>query len=221
MLGLVLAIALPAQSPAITLPPLGRAPITFGATLTVEVAGVKPPPPRPPPPAKQLEEGKRLYAQRCTMCHGDTGAADGFGARRVKPDPQHLDDVIWQGAVTDDEIAKAILDGGAAVSRSPMMPSNPDLKKKPALVKALVAYVRALRAPHGSVTANITFPSSPTTPPITVRGNADKDGRIALVVPNLPKGKAHIEVLVDAEGSVGCTLDVDVVADATLTCPPR
>lgn len=221
MLGLVLALALPAQAPAITLPPLGRAPISFGATLTVDVAGVKAPPPRKPAPPKQLDEGKRLYAQRCTMCHGDTGAADGFGARRVKPDPQHLDDVIWQGAVSDDEIAKAILDGGAAVSRSPMMPSNPDLKKKPALVQALVAYVRSLRAPHGSVTANVTFPSSPTSTPLTVRKNAGPDGRVQVVLPNVPKGKAHIEVMIDDQGTVGCVLDVDVTADATLTCPSR
>jgi hypothetical protein len=81
--------------------------------------------------------------------------------------------------------------------------------------------VRSLRAPHGSVTANVTFPSSPLTPPLTVRGNADKDGRVKLLVPNLPKGKARIEVLIDDQGTVGCTLDVDVVADATLTCLPR
>jgi mono/diheme cytochrome c family protein len=221
MLALVLALALPAQTPGITLPPLGRAPLTFGATLTVEVAGVKAPPPRPPAPPRQLAEGKKLYAQRCAMCHGDTGAADGFGARRVEPDPQHLDDVIWQGAVSDEEIEKAILDGGAAVSRSPMMPANPDLKKKPALTKALVAYVRSLRAAHGSVTATVTFPTAPASTPLTVRANAGADGRARVVLANVPKGKARIEIMIDDQGTVGCALDVDVTADATLVCPPR
>jgi mono/diheme cytochrome c family protein len=221
MLGLVLALALPAQTVTPTLPPgLGRAPLNFGASVVVEVSGVKAPPPRKAPAAKQLEEGRRLYAQRCAMCHGDAGAADGVGARRIKPEPQHLNDVIWQGAVSDAEIEKAILDGGAAVSRSPMMPANPDLKKKPALTKALVAYVRSLRAPFGSVTATATFPAAPTREPIVVRADADKDGRARITFPSLPKGAAKISVMVDDQGSVGCSLDVDVKADATLTCPP-
>jgi mono/diheme cytochrome c family protein len=219
MLSLLLALTLPAQTSAITWPPLGRAPPTFGATLTVDVAGVKAPPPRKPAPPQQLAEGRKLYAQRCAMCHGDTGAADGFGARRVKPDPQHLDDVIWQGAVSDAGIEKAILDGGAAVSRSPMMPANPDLKKKPALTKALGAYVRSLRAAHGSVTATDSFPAAPTSTPLTVRANAGADGRARVVIANVSKGKARIEVMTDDQGTIGCALDVDVVADTTLVCP--
>jgi mono/diheme cytochrome c family protein len=221
MLGLVLVLALPAQTPTPTLPPgLGRAPLSFGATVVVEVAGVKAPLPRKSAPAKQLEEGRRLYAQRCAMCHGDAGAADGVGARRIKPEPQHLNDVIWQGAVSDAEIEKAILDGGAAVSRSPMMPANPDLKKKPALTKALVAYVRSLRAPFGSVTATATFPTAPTLEPVIVRGDADKDGRARVTFTNLAKGKARISVMIDDQGTSGCELDVDVKADTTLSCPP-
>ena len=39
-------------------------------------------------------------------------------------------------------IAKVIVEGGAAIGKSPMMTANPDLKDKPEVVKALVAKIR-------------------------------------------------------------------------------
>jgi mono/diheme cytochrome c family protein len=246
MLVLVIACALqtgapqpaPSSPPALSVPGtltlpkgLGTAPTTYGATVTVQVSGVKAPKKRPPTPPAQLQAGKKLYAQRCALCHGDAGAADGVGARRITPEPQHLNDVIWQGAVSDAEIEKAILLGGAAVSRSPMMPANPDLKTKKPLVTSLVAYVRSLRAPFGSVTATATptiaavtgpagSPAKPAPGPVVVRADADKGGQATVVFPNLPRGKTTIAVMVDENGTVGCTVEVDVVSDVTVRCPP-
>jgi mono/diheme cytochrome c family protein len=220
MFALVVAAAVHAQVPTLTLPPSfgSTPPPSFGAAVTVVVDGVVPPPPRPVPSAKDLAEGKRLYAQRCALCHGDAGAGDGVGARRIRPEPQHLNDVIWQGAISDDEIQKAILDGGAAVSRSPMMPANPDLKKKPAIVKSLVAYVRSLRAPYGSVTASAVVEG--TAEPVVVRADADATGKATVVFPNLPRGKkVAVSVMVDEDGKVGCTLSLTVTKDTSLPCP--
>jgi cytochrome c551/c552 len=45
--------------------------------------------------------------------------------------------------VTDEQIGKAILEGGAGVGKSPLMPPNPALRDKPQVVKALVARVRS------------------------------------------------------------------------------
>lgn len=190
--------------------------VSFGSTLTVVVTNVpKPPAAKKPPSAKELMAGEKLYKQRCVLCHGDAGAADGVGARRIEPEPQHLNDVIWQANVTDDEIAKAILEGGAAVSRSPMMPANPDLKTKAPELKSLVSYVRGLRAPFGSALASVALADKTS---IAVHGVADDKGTATLVLPDLPKGPAVITVLVDGDGTVGCTLNVDVQADQTLTC---
>jgi len=221
MLSVVLALSLQAQAPTFTLPPgIGTKPATFTAAITVEVGGVKAPKAAKPLPEAQLAPGKKLYAQRCAMCHGDAGAADGAGARRIKPEPQHLNDVMWQSAVTDGEIEKAIIEGGAAVSKSPMMPSNPDLKSKPTLVKSLVAYVRALRAPFGSVTATATAAGVKGAEPVVVRVDATNDGKAKVIFPSLPRGKHAISVMVDESGTVGCTLELDVQKDATVTCPP-
>jgi mono/diheme cytochrome c family protein len=206
------------MAPAITLPAgFGKAarPVTFGATLTVVVPAVPAPPPRPAASPAMLAQGRRIYEQRCTLCHGDSGAADGVGARRVTPEPQHLDAVIWQASVSDDEIAKAILEGGAAVSRSPMMPANRDLKNKPDVVKALVAYVRSLRAPYGSVMGSLMLGDQSSRARFAAAG---KDGSATLTFADVPRGKAQLMVLVDGDGKVGCTLDLDVQNDATVHC---
>jgi hypothetical protein len=49
----------------------------------------------------------------------------------------------WQKSVTDEHLAKIILEGGAAVGLSPLMPPNPDLADKPQVVDALVAVIRS------------------------------------------------------------------------------
>ena len=48
--------------------------------------------------------------------------------------------ILITGSVTG--IGKAILEGGAAVGKSAVMPSNPDLQKKPEVVGELVKIVR-------------------------------------------------------------------------------
>ena len=194
---------------------LSSKPVSFGATVTVVVTGVPRPAPQKVLPAKDLAAGERLYRQRCVMCHGDAGAADGVGARRIQPEPQHLNAVIWQANVTDDEIARAVIEGGAAVSRSPMMPANPDLKTRPTDVKSLVGFVRTLRAQFGSTLGSVALADKSSR---AVHAEADDKGTATLVLTDLPKGPATVTVLVDGEGTVGCTLNVNVQKDETLRC---
>lgn len=236
MLGLALAAALLAQSPppkapaptpmpTLTLPKglsstFGKSAVSFGATITIDVKGVpRPPAPKTKPTPQQLAVGEKLYKQRCVLCHGDAGAADGVGARRIQPEPQHLNAVLWQQNVSDEEIGKAILDGGAAVSRSPMMPANPDLKSRPADVTALVQYVRTLRAKFGSTLASVVLADNSSR---AAHAEADEKGNAKIVLADLPKGKATITVMIDGEGTVGCTLELNVEKDATVPCvaPP-
>ena len=214
-----LSLALSSQAP-FTMPPalgktLGTKPATFGPTITVTVTGVPPPPAAKAPSKKDLDVGGKLYRQRCVLCHGDQGRGDGVGARRIEPEPQHLNDVIWQANVTDDEIKKAIIEGGAAVSRSPMMPANLDLKTKPDVVNALVAYVRSLRAPYGSALGSMLLADKTS---VAVHADADAKGNATLTFANVKKGTAVITVMIDGEGKVGCTLNVVVDKDVTVPC---
>jgi cytochrome c553 len=89
-------------------------------------------------------EAKRIFAARCVNCHGATGKGDGVLAASLNPKPRDYSDQAWQASVTDDQLRKVILEGGAAVGKSLLMPGNADLKDKPAVLDALVTSVRAL-----------------------------------------------------------------------------
>ena len=90
---------------------------------------------------KQAED---IFSSRCAVCHGPDGLGNGPGAANLNPKPRNFHDKVWQKAVTDDEIEKAILYGGSAVGKSPLMVPNPDLQSQPAVVAALREHVRQL-----------------------------------------------------------------------------
>jgi mono/diheme cytochrome c family protein len=89
-----------------------------------------------------MVKAKEIFDQRCSACHGTSGKGDGPGAATLNPKPRDYTDKAWQGTVTDDQIKKTILLGGAAVGKSPIMPASPDLDGKPEVVDGLVQIVR-------------------------------------------------------------------------------
>lgn len=94
-------------------------------------------------PLNVSQESKDLFAQRCVTCHGTSGTGNGPAAAALNPKPRNYTDKTWQSSVTDDQLAKTIVGGGASVGKSPLMPPNPDLEAKPDVVKGLVAIVRS------------------------------------------------------------------------------
>lgn len=108
------------------------------------------------PPANRLPEGvtdsdlaqaNHLFMARCAACHGKEGRGDGPGSLGLDPKPQNYTDPEWQKRVTDEEIEKAIVYGGAAVGKSPQMASNPELQAKPGVVRALRHKIRKFARP--------------------------------------------------------------------------
>ncbi len=91
------------------------------------------------------DPGPLLFAQRCAQCHGATGGGDGLGALGLNPRPRALRDPAWQASVSDEQLATAIVSGGAAVGKSPLMAANPDLSGQPEQLAALVRFVRSLK----------------------------------------------------------------------------
>jgi mono/diheme cytochrome c family protein len=85
------------------------------------------------------------FKQKCVVCHGDHGAGDGPGAAALNPKPRAFGDATWQSSATDEKIAKAIIEGGAAVGKDAAMAANPDLRGKPELVAELVKIVRGFK----------------------------------------------------------------------------
>lgn len=105
-----------------------------GSTAAAATASV-------PPEARQ--RATALFAERCAACHGPEGRGDGPGAAAMDPKPRNYHDTEWQQTVTDEEIENAIVYGGAAVGKSPLMVGNPDLASQPEVVAALRELVRS------------------------------------------------------------------------------
>lgn len=113
-----------------------------------------PPPPAKPaapaPPAEPVAEdpaatARDLFRVRCSVCHGLAGRGDGPGGAALNPKPRVFTDSVWQDSVKDEQISTIIVKGGPAVGKSPGMPPNPDLEKKPEVVSELVKLIRGLK----------------------------------------------------------------------------
>jgi mono/diheme cytochrome c family protein len=68
-------------------------------------------------------KGKKVFAAKCTPCHGQRGHGDGPGAASLQPKPRNLSDARYISALTDDLLFHTIREGGAAMGKSPAMPS--------------------------------------------------------------------------------------------------
>ncbi len=90
-------------------------------------------------------DAEELFKTRCAQCHGETGKGNGPGAAALNPKPRNYTDPAWQAKVTDDDIKKTIVYGGAAVGKSPNMPANPDLEDKPEELDGLVQVIRQFK----------------------------------------------------------------------------
>jgi len=104
-------------------------------------APVATPEPEPPPPSP-ASKARKLFDTKCIVCHGNHGAGDGPGAAALSPKPRAFADATWQASVTDDQIKKTIVEGGAAVGKSAAMSANPELANEPEELTALVKIVR-------------------------------------------------------------------------------
>lgn len=95
--------------------------------------------------ADPAAEARTYFKQNCAVCHGTNGKGDGPGAANLTPKPQDYTDAKWQDKVKDDELKKAIVKGGMAVGKSPIMPAHPDLEDKPQVVDGLVKLIRSFK----------------------------------------------------------------------------
>jgi mono/diheme cytochrome c family protein len=87
-------------------------------------------------------KAKEIFATRCTPCHGPEGRGDGPASVTLDPKPRNFHDHDWHASVDDAHIEQIIKFGGAAVGKSPAMPSNPDLND-PVVVAELRNVIRS------------------------------------------------------------------------------
>lgn len=92
----------------------------------------------------QQQQGQRLFAHYCAICHGKSGAGDGFNAWNLDPRPRNLNDPAYQHAVSDVWLAEVITQGGRGVNKSNLMPAWKSTLNKDRIA-ALVAFIRTLQ----------------------------------------------------------------------------
>jgi cytochrome c553 len=105
------------------------------------------PDPGPSAPTPPLTADS-VFTTRCATCHGAKGLGDGPAAVALNPKPRNYSDVQWQKSVTDEQIKKTIVEGGASVGKSALMVPNPDLAGQQEVLDGLVKIVRGF-APKG------------------------------------------------------------------------
>lgn len=97
-------------------------------------------------PTANLAAGKAYFEKTCMPCHGMTGKGDGAAAAALNPKPRDLSDMAWQDSVDDAYVLKVIVEGGAAVGKSPLMAGfGPAIDNDPSVTAAdVAAHVRSL-----------------------------------------------------------------------------
>jgi hypothetical protein len=98
----------------------------------------------------------RVWDTRCLTCHGAEGRGDGPLAPSLPVAPRDFRDPLFAARATERHVATAIVEGGAAVGLSKLMPAHPDLAVRPEVLRRLVQRVRVTAGVAGGEEASGT-----------------------------------------------------------------
>ena len=96
-----------------------------------------------PASAADAEQGRILYRNTCSQCHGMEGTGEGINAPHLEVAPRNHTDYDEMIARTDEELFKAISEGGQSVNKSVLMP-NWGKTLSVQEIENLIAYLRVL-----------------------------------------------------------------------------
>ncbi|HUH56373.1 MAG TPA: cytochrome c [Rhodanobacter sp.] len=85
----------------------------------------------------------RVYDTYCAQCHGANRDGNGINSTAMAVKPRDHTDTKGMGDTPDDELRKAIKDGGGAVNKSVLMPRW-DGVLSDAEIDGLVSYLRVV-----------------------------------------------------------------------------
>ncbi|MFN8674152.1 MAG: cytochrome c [Candidatus Sericytochromatia bacterium] len=84
------------------------------------------------------KDGKKIYDQNCTTCHGPKGKGDGAASAALNPKPRNFAEGKFKYGKTDAELVKFIKTG-----KGPMPPWGGVLKDKQ--IEDVLAYIKTLK----------------------------------------------------------------------------
>lgn len=105
-------------------------------------------------------DGEALYQSYCTACHGTGANGKGINVPDMSVQPRDHTDASEMGARTDEDLAKAIRDGGTAVGKSVLMPPWGAVLDD-AQIAALVKHLRTLSGTQGGAVKTASATSAP------------------------------------------------------------
>lgn len=73
-------------------------------------------------PVAQAEKAEDNYKLYCVQCHGTAGTGKGINAPSLSVQPRNHTSAKDMGELTDDNVFKAVKEGGVAVGKSTSMP---------------------------------------------------------------------------------------------------
>ena len=101
-----------------------------------------------PPASADVDSGGVLYRTYCSQCHGTDGTGNGINAPHLEVAPRNHTDRDEMITRTDEELFKAISEGGQSINKSVLMP-NWGKTLSEAQIEDIVAYLRALCCQDG------------------------------------------------------------------------
>ena len=93
--------------------------------------------------ANSAEQAEDIYKTYCSQCHGMQGDGMGINIRDMSVQPRDHTDKKQMSARSDEELYKAIKEGGQALSKSLLMPAWEGVLTDDE-IKGLVRYLRNL-----------------------------------------------------------------------------
>lgn len=93
--------------------------------------------------ANAIEKPKDIYKNYCWQCHGKNGNGQGVNVNDMPADPRNHSSAAEMSPLTDEDIFKAIKEGGQAVKKSVLMPPWGAILTDEE-IRGLVKYLRVL-----------------------------------------------------------------------------
>jgi mono/diheme cytochrome c family protein len=90
--------------------------------------------------ASDVDAGKKIYLDRCALCHGASGKGDGTAAAGLNPKPRNHTDGSYMNGRTNDQLIEVIRNGKGAMPAWGAILSDAE-------VHSVLKYVRTLAQP--------------------------------------------------------------------------
>ena len=102
--------------------------------------------------AQNQTDGRSLYTNYCSACHGEKGKGDGVAAKGLPAKPADQTNGAIMNQLSDKYLIEMISKGGGAVAKSGFMPAwGSSLNDKQ--IRDIVAYIRSIAIPANKTEA--------------------------------------------------------------------